>query len=355
MAIYPDSSQLSDFLLDTLPVYIKRKWQDLSQTRQETVYSSRVVPKFGVSGGTKLVWNVQTSHQNSFTDRGMGHVETAQPENMMDQAEIPWASSSVGRAWNEELFDFNSGEAQIVDEMTTSIHGMWEDLINGEETRLWTAPTSSTENPRRPYGIPLWLQKASTNAAFGFNGGDPSGFTSLAGIPTTVAGWKNGNFGYAAVSQSDCLPKLSEAIAKSYFKPPRAYPAIDDSKPQYVIYSTYPFVEAMQNLQTASNDNLGTDVGKYRGTVMYRGIPISWVPCLTNSGDAAVDTQHPIYGIDWSKLKCFYKTGWDWAEQPLQTPPDQPTVRKLWLICWRNYRMIDRRSCFVGHTTTFAQ
>lgn len=359
MAIYPDDTRLSDFLLDTLPTFLKRKWQDLSQTRQETVYGSRVIQQSGIKGGPDLRWRVQTTHTASHRHRGINATEVAQPESQMAGAIVDWASASVGRAWSEEEFDFNAAdENQIVDEMAHTIHGMWEDLINGEETDLWTAPASSTENPRRPSGIPFWAQKASTTtSAFGFNGGDPSGFSSGAANLATasIPGWKNPNFGYSTVSNGDLLPKMGEMIEKTYFKPPRAYPEVVDQKPNFVIYTTYKVLEQFQLLQTTANDNLGMDVGKYRGNVMFKGIPMTWVPCLSNSGDAAVDTQNPIYFIDWSKFKYFFKTGWNWREMPIQTPPDQPTARKLWLINWGNYACYDRRQIGVGHTTVFGQ
>lgn len=357
MPVYAD--ELADVLQSTQPAFEKRKWQDLSHTNQHYVVTSRIFTgaKYGISGGTKLSWRVQTSMNSSFQDVGIGAVVDAAPRDMLDDAEVPWCSSVVSRSWLMDEIDFNAGEAAIVDILSVNINAMYGDLTTGMEERLWSSPASSTEKPRRAMGIPFWNQKGATNAAYSLGGGNPAGFSAGAGglSSTTVTQWANGTFGYAQVSQTDLLPKLAEAMEKSYYQPPRSYAQLEDPKPQFVLYTTYPVWEAFQSLQTVSNDNLGTDVGKYRNTVMYKGVPMSWVPALTNSGSAVRDTQHPIYGHDWSVFKLFFKTGWDWKQLPPETPDNQPTARKIYWWAIYNYRVLSRRQLFVGHTTTFAQ
>ena len=100
---------------------------------------------------------------------------------------------------------------------------MYNDFFEGMEERMWTAPTSNTQSPRPPSGIPFWLQQSAT-AAFGFNGGDPSGFAAGAGgiDSDTYPNWKNGTFTYNAISDDDALDKWAEACEKCYFKAPRS-------------------------------------------------------------------------------------------------------------------------------------
>lgn len=356
MAFYAD--ELADLLQSTIPKYERRKWQDLSHTNQRYVVTSRVFQgaKYGVDGGTKLSWRVQTSMNSSFTDVGVGAVVNASPTEQLDDCEVPWTASIVSRCWFIDEVDHNTGPEAIVDMLSVNINAMYGEITTGEENRLWGSPTSSTQKPRVPYGIPFWIQKGSTSAAYSLGGGNASGFSTMAGLDSsTVTQWKNGTFGYDDVSQTDLCPKLAEAIEKSYYEPPRSYAALEDSKPQFVLYTTYPVWEAMQNLQTASNDNLGTDIGKFRNTVAFKGIPMTWVPALSNSGSPVRDTQHPIYGMDWSVFKMFFKTGWDWKPLPIETPNNQPTARKLYMYARRNYRAMSRRQLFVGHTTLFAQ
>ncbi len=359
MAVYQDD--IADFITATLPNFQKRKFIDLSQTLQSHVVTSRIYQSanYGVDGGESLTWQIKKNYADNYQDIGVGAIVSADPEDRQVRARVDWAAGKCSAAWLEEVVNFQGkSETEILSILSLEMLSLYQSNINGKERRLWGAPSSSTQDPRVPYGIPFWAQKASLDtAAFGFNGGDPSGFTGgAAEIPVaTVPAWKNGNFGYQLVNHTDLFPKMSQAIEKSNFKPPRAYPGVVDSKPQYVIYTTYPVWEAIQKETTFSNDNLGRDVGRYYGDVYFKGVPISWVPALTNSDSSVVDTQHPIYGIDWSVLKMFYKTGWDEKLIGPITPDNQPTVKRLYLWSWWNMRCMDRRQLWVGHTTHFAQ
>jgi hypothetical protein len=359
MAVYQD--EIPDMLVATQPLFERRRYVDLSQTLQRHVVTNRVYKgaQFGVDGGTSLKWNVKKNYGSSYQRVGVGPVLHAHPEDRQVQASVEWSACAVTAAWLEDQIDFQGkSETEIVDILSVEYLSMYQDYLNGKEADLWSTPTSSTQNPRRAFGIPFWVQKASSGtAAAGFNGGDPSGFSSgAAGISSsTVTQWKNQNAGYSTVDHTDALPKMSEMIEKSYFEPPKAYPQLIDSQPRFVIYTTFPFWEAMQQLQTHSNDNLGHDVGKFYDTVMFKGIPVTWVPALTNSSFSTVDTQHPVYGIDWSVLKWFYKKGWDARMIGPKELDNQPTARVLYMLSWGNWRCLDRRQMWVMHTTTFAQ
>jgi hypothetical protein len=359
MAIYQDTD-LADVIENTQSYFERRKWVDLSHTNQDYVITSRIFQgaRFGVDGGLDLRWKVQTSNTSSYTPVGVGPIVNPAHADHTDGAAVQWAAAVVTSAWFEEETDWQSSPEKIIDVLAVKQNAMNSDITVGMENALWSSPSSSSQNPRVPYGIPAWVQKAgSTTAAFSFGGGDPSWLTTgLAGIDSdTVTAWKNGNFGYSAITQADLLPKLSEAMEKSYFKPPRAYPELVDAKPNFVLYTTYPVWEAFQSLQTVSNDNLGTDVGKFRSTVMFKGVPMTWVPALTNSSSPVRDTQNPIYGIDWSVLKLFFKKGYDWKTFGPVSPDNQPTVQMLTKLAWYNFRCLSRRQLFVGHTTVFGQ
>lgn len=361
MAIYQDTD-LADVIENTQSYFERRKWVDLSHTNQDYVVTSRIFTgaKFGIDGGLDLRWKVQKSNTSSYAASGVGPIINPAHADHTDGASVAWASANVSSAWFEEETDWQSGPEKIIDVLAVKQNALYSDITIGTENALWSSPTSSTQNPRVPYGIPAWVQKASTGTsatATGFNGGDPSWLTTgLAGIDAdVVTTWKNFNGGYSAVNQTDLLPKLSEAMEKTYFKPPRAYPELVDAKPNHVLYTTYPVWEAMQSLQTVSNDNLGHDVGKWRSTVMFKGVPMSWVPALTNSESPVRDTQHPIYGIDWSVLKMFFKKGYDWKTFGPVSPDNQPTVQMVMKIAWYNFRCLSRRQLFVFHSTVFGQ
>jgi hypothetical protein len=197
-------------------------------------------------------------------------------------------------------------------------------------------------------GIPFWVQKSATE---GFNGGDPSGFSAGAGdlSTSTYPNWKNYTFSYAAVSRLDLLAKWRKASEFTKFMPPNKYPEQAAGLGQYRYYTTYRLLAPLEALLEGRNENLGVDLAKYAGDVVFKGVPVKWVPQLENSSAAGYDSTDPIYGINWKVLRPYTKTGrWKVRSKPM-TLPQQHTVRAVFTDYWLQQLCIDRRRLFVGY------
>ena len=346
-ALTPEN--LTDINRATLSAYKKLKWVDISLDRQFHIVADRVMPEATEQGGTQCEFSVQHTNTGSFQDSEMYGVVNPAVKDLNIHATVPWSKQQVHYAYDIDEPMFQRGHHATVEVLETRIHSAYNDWFEAMETRFWTSPTSSTQNPVKPYGVPFWVQQSAT-AAFGFNGGNPSGFSSGAGniSSSTYTNWANGTFTWNAISDDDALDSWSEACDKCYFMAPRDFQQLDSGKSQFEFFTTHTNLQVLRRMLKASNDDIGIDVGKYRGTVLFKGNPVHWVPALSNSGDPAVDSNNPIYGIDWSTIKMNMLEGRNKHWLPEYNAPHQPTTRIVPMINWCQIVCMNRRRNFVG-------
>jgi len=342
MALYHD--QVDDFVLLTLERFRRNQMIDISLPLQRYHWASRWFKrkKRPERGGTQLNWKLRTGNQGTAKNSGLYAVDDTNRVNVMTEAKQKWSKQTVNYIYDIDEAAFQSGPERIIEEMMINEQGLMNDFVVLMEEQMWTAPASSTDDPRPPSGIPFWLQKSAT---LGFNGGDPSGFTSGAGdIATgTYDKWKNYTGTYAAVSRDDLIEKVVNAMDYCDFTPPAEYPEIGGGPPDWGMYTWHEVIATMRRQLQAQNDNLGDDVARHSGTVYIRNVPVIWVPALDNSESGAYDSYKPFYGINWKKFEYFFKSGRNMVKHPPKVAATQHTVRERHMDNWGNFVCYDRR------------
>ena len=219
MALQPN--QLDDFVANTQPYFFKNRWKDISLDQQDYIFASRTFEggKVPIRGGQNLQEQIQVRNTGSFEHTGLYGVADAKVVDHMKTATMDWSMNRVHWIYDIYENEFQSGPETILRTINVRQHSMYSDYFEGMEEALWSAPASSTQDPKVPAGIPFWVQKELPLKPFGFNGGNPSGFSAGAGGLDSDAypNWKNGTFRYDALSQDDALSKWSEACHKCYF------------------------------------------------------------------------------------------------------------------------------------------
>lgn len=342
MALYHE--QIDDFIELTLNRYSKNEWVDISMPLQQYHFASRWFKskQKPERGGPRLEWKLRTGNQGTAKHSGLYAVDDTNRVNVMTKATQEWSKQTVNYIYDIDEESFQSGPETIIREMLLLEQGLYNDFFELMETALWTAPASSSEDPRPPAGIPFWIQK---NATLGFNGGDPTGFTSGAGsiATATYPKWKNYTGTYVQVSRDDLIEKVVNACDYCYFQAPQSYPEIGGGMAQWGFYTVHSVLATMRRLLQAGNDNLGNDVGRWAGEVVIRGNVVTWVPALTNSDSDAYDSQAPFYGINWNKFEYFFKEGRNMVKHPPKEAARQHTVRERHMDNWGNTVCYDRR------------
>lgn len=343
MALTPD--QIDDFVTLTLSNFKKTKWTDLSLEYTQYISAMLIDEKKVVEqGGKDISFRIKTKNTGNARNTGMFAQDVTSVDDVMISASVPWSKQTVNFSYDVDEDLFQSDRETIIKELVIREHDAKSDMAELNEINLWSAPISSADT--RPMGIPFWMQKdATTTVDGGFNGGNPSGFTSgAAGVSsTTYPRWRNWTFGYTSATSDDLVRKVKKSMWNTDFQAPVHHPELGFGKSDFVIYTTYRVREPLERLAESRNDNLGADVAKYIGSVVIGGVPVVAVPYLE-----ANDTSDPIYGVNWATFRPYVKSGCNMRRNPPKEAARQHTVREVHIDNWMNYICYNRRRTFVG-------
>lgn len=338
--------QISDFTALTLNNIKRRSYTDLSMEYPEYI-SPRILDKFLVSeqGGAYIEFKVKWRNQGNARHTGLFAQDQTGRRDMWITGKMPWRKQTTSISYDVDEEVFQTDRETIISYMVGLVHSLESDMVEMDEDDLWQAPASSTDDV--PAGIPYWVVKdASTTPGGAFNGGRPSGHTTVADIdPTSTEGsnYKNWTFGYSSVTPTDLLKKVKKAIRWTNFRAPVPFPELKWGSQSKEIFTTEAVVDDLERLAEDRNDNLGKDVVRYMNQVTIAGLPVTHVFWLTSN-----DSSDPLYGINWSKLRPYGKRNRFMRRSKPIPAPRQHTVRDVFLDTWKNYGCVDRRCQWVG-------
>lgn len=328
-----------------------KKWTDISLSDQFHCLAQRFLQgkKMPVSATPNMIWKLQVRNTETFRFTGLFSKDQHDVQNLAVGASQQWALATANWAYDVQEPEFQQDMYQIVDYILMREHSMYNDWWKGMEAAFWTAPTSSTQDPRPISGIPFWVQKNSTE---GFKGGDPSGFSAGAGgvSTSTYPNWKNYTFPYSQINRDDFVEKAIKAMDLCEFTPPHEFPdAAPTANPKWSFYTTYAVRSPLWQYLDTRNDNLRDVAGTATTDPKLRNIPVKWVPALTNAGSSAVDTSNPFYGINWGCMDFRFKKGWDMKRTGPVKKDGQRHVRVVHIDSTCNLATDNRRAHFVGY------
>lgn len=321
---------IADLVALTLRNLGRYKYEDLVSDLQEYTFA-RLMKKeqTSVQSGYGFQWQVLTETAGTARNIGLYQVDNTHKADGIKQGNVPWRHCETSMIIDKIEIAMNRTPSRIVDVVKVGRSQAMIDWAKLLEQNLWTKPTDSSDD-KQPFGIPYWLVK---NATEGFNGGNPSGFSDGAGNinSTTVSNWKNYTAQYATVSKSDLIKKWRKAATFTRFMPPAKadIPSYSTGR-RYGYYTVYSVIASLEEILESQNDNLGNDVASKDGDVMFRRVPVTWVPFL-DPGQAGADSQNPIYGINWGTFKLAFLRG----RNMVQTGPRiSPTAHNVLETFW---------------------
>lgn len=295
-----------------------------------------------LQSGFGLQWNVMVNATNAASNTGLGASDNVNIVDTMTQATWDWRNSTTNYGLIGQVISMNREPRRIVDLVQTARIGALISMAELMEANFWGSPPLSTDLVT-PHGVNTWIVK---NATQGFNGGAPTGYTSIGLNPTTYPRWKNYTDQYTAVSRDDFVRKIRRAATFTKFKPPVDGIPTYDTGEQYGFYSNYGVIGPLEEILESQNDNLGHDIASQDGEVVFRKVPVMWVPKLE------ADTTNPFYGIQWGSFKTYILKDWWLRETHIPNVPGQHTVSAHYLDCTYNWAAKNRRIHFVVATGT---
>jgi len=336
---------VGDFVADTLRDLGKPKFTDISSNIQEHVAFGELLNKNRVTldSGQQVQFNVLVAQSNAARNVSLAESDNVNLVDGMVQAVVPWRNSETSYMIIGQLMSMNGEPARIVDYVKQQRIMALISMAELMERNFWLPPSAS--DVKTPYGLPYWTTK---NATTGFAGGTLSGYSNTAGLSTTTyPNWNNWSALYTSVTPDDFIRKAREAATKTKFKPPVAYPS-PETGDKMGWYTNYSVVQPLEEVVTSQNENVGMDVAKYDGQVVFRRVPVTWVPILDT------DTTNPMYGINWGWYKTYILRGWWMRETNVPITPGQHTVASHFMDCTYQYVSKNRRSsCVIATGTSY--
>ncbi len=340
------ATQLADLVATTLRDLDEPNLVEITTDIQEHTAAPRLLKKKNrkLQSGYGVQWDVLVNHAGTFQNVGLGAPDDVDIPDGVVQAQADWRNSVVSWAMIGQEMSMNAGKRRIVDLMMVREKMAMIDWVQGMEDNFWGPPVAITDDVT-PWGVNTWIVKSATE---GFNGGAPSGYTTIGLNPTTYERWKNYTAPYTAITKDDLVRKWRRAARKTKFKPPVEGIPTANGGNTYEFYTTETVIGTLEELLEAQNESLGVDIDPMSGKVMFQRTPVVWVPYL----DA--DTTNPVYGLNWSHIETVVLAGWWLKRTVVPVYPGQHTMSAVFLDSTYQIVFKNRRGSFVlSNGTTY--
>jgi len=329
--------QIGDLLTGTLNRLGRMRFNQIATRLQDYEFMRRLFKKDKVQfdDGIGIQRTLMTDHSNAAKNVSLYEPDNVNVGDVLQTISIPWRHTTTNWAYERREMLMNRGESRIVDLMKVRRTDAMISLTERIETDGWSLPAATDE--KSVYGIPYWVVY---NATDGFTGGAPSGYTTVAGLsPTTHTRWKNYSATYTSVTKDDAIKQMRTAYRKIGFKSPvdiRDFRV--GSGDRYRIYCGETVINEFEQVGEAQNENLGRDIARMDGQMVFRGNPIVWVPKLD-----ANTTSDEIYMLNLSYFNPVFLRG-DYLRE--SQPRLAPSQHNTWVchvdLTW-NLLCTDRR------------
>lgn len=331
------STQLGDMVALTQRNLGKPNFVEIATDIQDFTAVNNLLKKNRiVMTGAGVQWSVKVSQAGNAIHNGLGGVDNVAIRDTMVNATADWRNTTCSYAIIGQEMAMNSGPEQIVDLVTSRRYDSMLDMAEIMESAFWGPPVVLADT-LTPWGANTWIVK---NATEGFNGGAPSGYTTIGLNPTTYPRWKNWTAQYTAVTKDDLIRKWKKAALFTKFKPVMDYNS-PNTGDNYGFFTNHGVIGPLEEILDQSNDNLGPDIGKYAGKLMMLGRPVEWVPKLE------ADTTNPVYGINFGYFKTYVLKGWWLKETNIPNYPGQHTISAHFMDSTYQWITKNRRCHFV--------
>lgn len=340
------ADDLGDLVATTQRALGKMNFTEIATDTQEHVAWSSLIKKkkMKVEAGYGQQFDVMVDHNHSARFVGLGAQDVVNQIDVMIQGYMPYRHCTHNYSVEGREIDMNVDPAKIVDIVTTRRIAAMISLVEKMEERFWKLP--AVTDKVNPWGVPYWIVKQASSTG-AFNTTLPSGYSDVASIvPATYPRWANWACNYTDVTDDDLLEKWWEAADKTKFMPPVDGIPTFNTGDQYGFYTNYSVRTALKQLVKAQNENIGSDLDAYNDSIVFRKVPVKWVPAL----DA--DTTGVVYGINWGVFGIGVLRNWWLKETQLKNQPGQHTIAVTHVDCSFNLKCYDRRKQFVLSTGT---
>lgn len=338
---------IKDLITTTQRELGELKFTELASDLQEHVAMGELLRKNRVTfdSGSAIQWNLMMGHSGAAKEVGLFEVDSLDIQDQMVTANVPWRHVTVNYAIERRELAMNREPRRLVELVKIRRSDAMASMAELMEGRFWGRPATSSD-AKRVFGVNYWVVHNGSSGN-GFTGGAATGFTTVAGLnPTDYPRWRNWSAQTTALASDtdldDHVLKWREAAVKTNFKPiPGVTNTPYGTANTMGYYTNYAVLAKLETRLENQNDNLGNDIAAKDGKVVFRGVPVTYVPYLDKSAD------NPIFGLNWGKFRPVFLSGEFLREMGPETAPNQHTTYVTHVDTTLNFLCYDRRRQFV--------
>jgi hypothetical protein len=342
------ASQIADLQVSTRPDQNPMQIVDISDDLQDYVFAREVLRKGKtktVTGGRSFTWRVMVNDSGSARDVGLAYEDETSQVDVLTEASADWRHSEVNHSEIKQVLQMNQGDdVKLVDLDMLYEKAALKSWVAHIESR-WFGPPVAVTDTVTPWGMATWIVK---NAVEGFNGGNPSGYSSIGLNSDDFPNWKNWTALYSNITDEDFIRKLHKALLFTDFKPAVDGLPLMNKGQDYMQFSNYGLIRPLEEYLKASNENLGVDIAKYANSVVINRRPVVWVPYLE------ADTTNPFYFIRMADVFLYRLKNFWMRKTELPNLPGRHNVKGTWFdFTWQNVFVSRRGSGVIATGTTY--
>lgn len=337
---------LDDLVAGTLENWDAPGFQMIAQQLQEYVVMPKWLKKNRLTfeGGESTKRNLMLKRNRTADRKFMFATVSVGVPNLLSTTTVEWVHLRDSYAYDLKEALINKGSKMLTNVLEPRRANTMLNMAESLEEDAFQLRDSADEE--RPNGIPYYVVPDASYTAAGFNGKNPSGHSTCAGIDassSTNANWRNWTDEYTAVTRDDLLKKMRTALRKTKFAAAIATPSqYVQAADKYCLYMREQTINDFEDLLDAQNDNHGADVGKYMDKTVFQMHPLTWVPQMEES-TFSLASRYPIYFINHDTFQMIVLEGDYLRQQGPMPAASQPDVREVHMSITYKFLCIDRR------------
>ncbi len=252
--------------------------------------------------------------------------DTHNTVNTDEEIKVDWVHASTNMDYNRIELAMNMGnEVRIYNYLTGKQKNMYREFGELLQKKLILSPLSASDK-KNPHGLASWLSLGTDGSTGGYTGysgryNDGSGTTYDVGTISSSSSDKPRWASYYADHDGQFGDKLLDLLAratrKTHFMPTMIPVAVakETVANPFRYYSNDNVIGNLEALARKMDDNVGPDLAKYFGNVLYKGIPFVYIDMLDDSADfSTIMGTDPIYGVNHDYFKVTVLRENDFSE-----------------------------------------
>jgi len=294
---------IADMLTTTLHDLGRGRFYQIAQEMAEYYVMPRLLREGNIRMQTSGIGIKETLMTNIGGESrwvGLNDTDVYNWEDILTQLTVVWCRLNDNMMWERRQLLENRGEARVNDVIKPQRVAMMLRIAKSLESGFFGAPDAS--DTKKPWGLNYWIVK---NATTGFNGGLPSGFSTVGGVNiTTYPTFKNYTAQYTSVSKSDLIKKMRTGHRATNWRSPYKTSQMESEfGARRQIFMNEETISSFEDIGEAQNENLGRDVASMDDRIAFKRHPLIYIEYLDD------DTTDPVYMTDIETIKPIVLKG----------------------------------------------